>query len=347
MEEMGEKIMKDTLSSFLRRENAKGRREDIKHAREDKITGYLNDRFRSPGGMLYEIEHSANIDVAHWQHADSEEMAATYKKVITDKEEQESNERRIKQMYENGLKHYNEREVLRRNAPLEKECTFSPTFFTKGGGGKSDEGIAFGKGLGERGAAANRTLNTSGTSSAKTTTPKKVTPKKAGGNMAGMGSPGARVVTLRELREEGGAGEEKVKVEEKGGEPVQIKQETKKKLETLEKKDLIQVVEQLTRRDSDLATMEQYLHEKLGKNEGKEAKKELEAKSPKGSKTPNTPMFMSAPGSPASGDDFDLNADEEEELRRLEEEEEAKLAGGGGGEKGGGEGGRKGLEEMF
>ncbi|GMH67652.1 hypothetical protein TrRE_jg677 [Triparma retinervis] len=371
-----EKVMKDTLSSFLRRTNAKNRRDEIEEARGDKKAGYLNDRFRSPGGILYNIEHSANIDVAHWQYSENEEPANgnNYKKVITDKEEKERNELRIKMMYEEGLKHYNEREVLRRNAPIEKECTFSPTFFTKG---LREEGVAFGKGLSERGAAASKMLmNTSMRSTSNFGGSPNKTPKKKVG-VGGMGSPAPRVVSLKELREESSRGEgegekalkakkapkreKAVKLEEREKKvnmeveekEVEIQEETKKQLEGLEKEDLLQVVQQLTRRESDLTKMEEYLHTKLQIREeggegggGREEKTtQQEPGTPKGAKTPNTPMFMSAPGSPASDEDFALNPEEEEELRRLEEEEqkERKMSaqkeeeGGGGGkaEKGG------------
>merc|ERR1711871_425827 len=114
-------------------------------------------------------------------------------------------------MYEEGLKHYNEREVLRRNAPIEKECTFSPTFFTKG---LKEEGVAFGKGLSERGAAASKMLNTSVNKSS---------------SSVGIGSPGPRVVSLKELREESGM------VAAKEEKEVRIEEETKKQLESLEK----------------------------------------------------------------------------------------------------------------
>ncbi|GMI00715.1 hypothetical protein TrST_g8824 [Triparma strigata] len=123
---------KDTLSSFLKRSNQSRVKEEIEEGRKNKKDGYLNDRFRSPGSILFDVEHSANIDVAHWQYAD-EEGTKKFMKKITDEDEVEKNKRRLQRLYKEGLKSYNERVKKMENAPLSPECTFSPTFYSKSG----------------------------------------------------------------------------------------------------------------------------------------------------------------------------------------------------------------------
>ena len=271
-QEEREGITKETLSSFLRRNNQEKMKQEIEVGRRRKDKGgYLSDRFRSPGSLFYEIEHSANIDVAHWQYAGDEDDG-TFRKSITEASEVEENQRRIDDLYEKGVTHWQKRDVLRRNAPLDSECSFSPKFFTKRSRG--DKMAAYGKGISKE-------------SGGKQTFLRKESPKKD------------------------------------NKEVVLLSDDQKAKLARLEKSELIECVASMTRRSSDLVTMEHYLSAKCQKGDAAANVVADPKRLVGGRQLFSTPLHTPRESPSAlSEDDYEMTKEEEEELRRLEEEEE-------------------------
>ena len=118
------------MSSFLKAKNQTHKRLEIAKEHGHQGVRSYSDRFNSPGSLYYNVNNNANNEVNEWTE-EGQDFASPFKKVLTTEKEKEYNEAHFSKLYEDGIEHLIHREEIT-NAPLSKECTFSPKFETKG-----------------------------------------------------------------------------------------------------------------------------------------------------------------------------------------------------------------------
>ena len=232
--------------------------------------------------------------MAHWQSIDNAGDGKFMKK-ITDEEEAEENIERVEkvraciltisvatsqrsqslgarcrisnlslrspQLYKDGLKAYNGRVDKNKNAPLSPECTFKPRFYTKSGLRDKDTATGRSREIQRQlhSPASKKALNTSGArfTSKSIRSGKKEKKKES--------TEGSKDVDASLMGLDISADEPLPPPPPTAASPtksISLDDEMKDELSKLDKEDLLKVVSQLARRDSDLSRMNEFLKKK-------------------------------------------------------------------------------------